>query len=93
VLGSLLVGLLATTLVGHTPHRIAGGVHPSVPSPDIIRGVTMTLEAATPDTTRVRFEICGPDVTQIPRGFPVGFRFDTPIHIKLRLSSWTCCLQ
>jgi hypothetical protein len=61
---------MATGLVVRTYHRPA----------DLIRGVTMTLEATTPETTRLRFEVCGPDVTQIPRGFPLGFGFDTAIR-------------
>jgi hypothetical protein len=40
----------------------------------------MALESDAPGTTRVRFEVCGPDVTQIPRGFPLTFGFDAPIR-------------
>jgi len=46
-----------------------------------IQGVTLVLEPAEAPQTRLHFEICGPDVTQIPgKGLPLTFAFDTAVH-------------
>jgi hypothetical protein len=46
----------------------------------VISGVTLGLGEATASRVRLRFEVCGEDVTQIPgTGFPVRFAFDTPV--------------
>jgi hypothetical protein len=80
VLGGLLAGLMTTALVVRAYHSTGEGVSPLAQSPNLIRGVTMALEATASDTTRVRFEVCGPDVTQIPRRFPLSFGFDATIR-------------
>jgi hypothetical protein len=71
---------MATAMVVRQYHRTAEEISPLARATDIIRGVTMTLEATAPETTRIRFEVCGSDVTQIPRGFPLALSFDTAIR-------------
>jgi hypothetical protein len=43
-------------------------------------GVTVVLHTTDLDTSRLRFEICGSDITQIPAGLPITMAFDAPIH-------------
>jgi hypothetical protein len=51
----------------------------------IISGVTLGLDKTNGSRVRLRFEVCGPDVTQIPgTGLPVTFGFDTPVlHVAV----------
>jgi hypothetical protein len=45
-----------------------------------ISGVTLRLDEAPTNRVRLRFEVCGADVTQLPgTGLPVTFGFDTPV--------------
>jgi hypothetical protein len=53
---------------------------PAAPRAAVISGVTMGLDETNASRVRLRFEVCGPDVTQMPgAGLPVTFGFDMPI--------------
>jgi hypothetical protein len=80
----LLVSLLtATVLCMGSVIRLWAAPPPLLPAPRrsaVISGITLELDEAKASSVSLRFEVCGPDVTQIPgTGLPVTFGFDAPI--------------
>jgi hypothetical protein len=80
----LLVALLtAVVLCLDGGIRLCAAFPPLLPASRqsaVISGVTLRLDEANTSRVRLRFEVCGADVTQIPgTGLPVTFKFDTPV--------------
>jgi hypothetical protein len=79
LLASLLC-VLGLSLGGGVPRTVSQ--HNALAAPKtgtVISGVTMAWDNT--DASRLRFEVCGPDVTQIPgAGLPLTVVFNTAIH-------------
>lgn len=80
----VILSLAATVLcIGVAAHRTTFQPHPprAPRVVDTLYGVTMSVDPTEAHTPRLRFEICGPDVTQLPgTGLSIAFRFDTSIQ-------------
>ena len=83
-IGVLTVVLLAGRGASQTP------VHPGLMTPapvvfSVAGGVTVTLSEVDLHIRHFQYDICGPDVTQIPAAFRLAFSTDAPIrHVVVR---------
>jgi hypothetical protein len=75
--------LIALVLCPDGGIRLRAAFYTLLPTPyqsAVISGVTLRLDETNTSRVRLRFEVCGADVTQIPgTGLPVTFKFETPV--------------